>query len=102
MTEARIYVIYLYPAGGPKKEIATHHLDPVPVRVQNKCDMSHLAIRKTFLERHAKSFKARTRLFDVSHRDSDVTESLRLGVARVVWRLFQRLRTVVVGKFEDS
>jgi hypothetical protein len=40
--------------------------------------MSHLAIRKAFLERHAESLEARARLLDISHGDSDVAESPRL------------------------
>ena len=89
--------MYHYPA-----QNRTHHLDPVPIRVQDKRDMLHLAVREAFLELHTKSFKARTRLLDVSHCDGDMAESLRLGVARVVWRLFHCLRATVVRKFEDA
>jgi hypothetical protein len=59
--------------------------------------MLHLTVRETLLERHTEPLEARTRLFDIRHCDSDVTESLRLCISRVVWRRFQRLRAVVVG-----
>ena len=64
--------------------------------------MSHYAIREALLERHAKSLEARACLLDVGHGDGDMAEPLRLGIARMVWRRFQRLRAVIVGKFEDA
>ena len=84
------------------RAMETHHLDPVPVRVQDERDVPHLAVREALLERHAESLEARARFLDVGHGDGDVPEPPRLGVARVVWRRFQRLRAVVVGKFEDA
>ena len=89
--------------GGPRyctKE--THHLDPVSVRVQDERDVIHLAVREALLERHAESLEARTCLLDIGHGDGDVAEPLRLGVSGVIWRRFQRLRAVIVGKFEDA
>lgn len=49
----------------------THHLDPVPVRVQ---DIFHPVVREAPLERHAGSLKTRTCLLDVSHGDGKVAE----------------------------
>ena len=80
----------------------THHLDPVPVWVQDERDISHFAVREALLERHAESLEARACLLDVGHGDGDVAEPLRVGVSRVVWRRVQRLRAVIVGKFEDA
>ena len=64
--------------------------------------MIHLAVREALLEWHAESLEARTRLLDIGHGDGDVAEPLRLGVSGVVWRRFQRLRAVIVGKFENA
>jgi len=44
----------------------------------------------------------RARLLDVGDGDGDIAKAPRFGVSRVVWRVFQRLRSVTVGKFEDA
>lgn len=64
--------------------------------------MSHPAVREALLERHAEPLEARARLLDVGHGDGDVAEPLRVGVARVVWRRVQLLRTMIVSEFEDA
>ena len=85
-----------------RKHAETHHLDPVPIRVQDESDISHLTVCEALSEWHAESLEACASGLDIGHGDRNVTESLRLGIARVVWRRLERLRAVVVGKLEDA
>jgi hypothetical protein len=80
----------------------THHLDPVPIRVQDERDVPHLPVRETLFEWHAERLEARARRLDVGHGERDVAESARLGIARVIGRRVERLRAVVVGELEDA
>ena len=80
----------------------THHFNPVSIRVQDERDVFHRSVRQTLFKCHAESLEARARRLDVGHRDRDVAETARLGVARVIRRGIERLRTVVVGKLEDA
>jgi hypothetical protein len=52
--------------------------------------------------RHPKPLEARTRRLDVWHGDGDVTEPLRLLIARAGCRRFEVLCAVVACKLEDA
>jgi len=79
-----------------------HHFDPVPIGVQDEREEIQLSFGQALLKRHAKPLEARARRLDVWHRDRDVAEPARLGIARVVLHLGFVLRAVVVGKLEDA
>jgi hypothetical protein len=45
-------------------------LDPIPVRIQNECDVPHLSISRPLLELHSKLIEALASLFNVIDGDS--------------------------------
>lgn len=47
----------------------------LPIRIEDKCDMAHLAVGELLLEGHSELLKPCTRSFDVITGDSDMTES---------------------------
>ena len=85
-----------------KADSETHHFDPVPIGIQDEREEFHLSVLETLFKRHTKPFEARARRLDVRHGDGDVAEPLRLLIARAVWRRFEVLRAMIVGKLEDA
>lgn len=84
------------------RETATHHLNPVPIWIQNECKKVHLSLRETLLERHAEPLEAGARRLDVVHSDRDVAEPARVGIAGMVGVPLDQLRTVIVRELEDT
>ena len=82
------------------RETATHHLNPVPIRIQNECKKVHLSLRETLLERHAEPLEAGARRLDVVHSDRDVAEPARVSIAGMVGVPLDQLRTVIVRELE--
>ena len=87
---------------GDGKHAETHHLNPVSIRVQDESDVLHLPIGETLLEWHAQPLEACASGLNVVHGDRDMAKPARLGIARMVGRLVERLRAVIVGKLEDA
>jgi hypothetical protein len=76
----------------------------VPIRIQNKSNVSHFAITRLLLERNTELFKAFTRLLNVIDGNSDMTESsARVRVStRVSLEVGVALSSVVVSEFQDT
>lgn len=75
-----------------------------PIRVQNECDVPHLAIREFLLERHSEALESLASFLNVRNSHSDVTEaSARLSVARRI-SLKPRiaLSPVVMGELQNA
>lgn len=86
-----------------REDIAeTHHLNPILIRVQDEGDFFYLPVSEALFELHAEPLKACASGLDVGHGDRNVAESARLGIARVVGCLVERLRAMVVSKLEDA
>jgi hypothetical protein len=79
-----------------------YHFDPVPIGIQDECEKLQVSVRQTLFERHSESLEARARRLNIGHRDRDMTEPARLGIARMVLHRGIVLRAVVVSKLEDS
>jgi len=80
----------------------THHLNPVSIRIQDKSDILYIPVGEAFFEWHAESLESCTSGLDIIYGDRDVAESARLGIARMVGRIVERLRAGIVGKLEDA
>lgn len=80
----------------------THHFNPIPVGIQDEREEVHLSVLETLFKRHAKPLEARACRLYVGHGDGDVAEPLRFLIARAVWRRFEVLRAVVMGKLENA
>ena len=80
----------------------THHLNPVPIRVQDESNILHLPIGEALFEWHAQPLEACASGLNVVHGDRNMAESARLGIARMEGCLVERLCTVVVSKLEDA
>ena len=83
---------------GNGKHAETHHLNPVSIRVQNESNILQLSIGEALFKWHAQPLEACASGLNVVHGDRDVAESARLGIARMVGRLVERLRAGIVGK----
>ena len=85
-----------------RKDAETHHLNPVPIWVQNESDLFHLSVREALFKWNAEPLEACASGRNVVHGDRNVTESFRVRIARVVRRCLKRLRAVVMGKLENA
>lgn len=76
----------------------------IPIGIQDEGDVPHLAISETLFERNSEAFKARTRLLDVFHGNSNVAEtSARVSVAvSVALEVGVGFRAVVVSELKDA
>lgn len=74
--------------------------DAVSIGVQDESNTLDLPIGKALLEWHAQPLEACASDLNVVYGNRDVTESARLGITRMVGRLVEGLRAMIVGKLE--
>jgi hypothetical protein len=77
-------------------------LDPVRVWVLDECQAFHAAIAQALLEVTTQGFETLARGDDIRHRNADMAEATRVGIAVVVGEVGIVFSAVVVGQFQDA
>src|SRR3979490_1311403 len=64
--------------------------------------MLHATVTEALLEIHAQRFEACARRLYIRHRNTDMTEATRIGIAIVVSKIGVVFSAVVMGQLQDA